>query len=113
MSQTLHASSEVTANGNDSGSIDLVAEQPKGMKSEVLAQLNVTVVSGTNPTLDVLVQESLDGTNWYTLIAFTQATATGLELKKAANPGRYIRAKWTIGGTDTPTFTFSVEFLER
>lgn len=112
--QTLHASSVETATGNDNaGKVDLVAEHPVGLKAQLAAQVIVTAVSGTNPTLDVLVQDSLDGVNWTTLIAFTQLTGTGSELKKVANPAKFIRASWTIGGTDTPTFTFSVVFLER
>lgn len=85
-------------------------------------QLDVTAVTGTNPTLDVTVQHSIDGgTNWYTVAAFTQKTATGEELKTesevesgtAESYGDCFRAIWTIGGTATPTFTFSVKVFAQ
>ncbi len=37
-------------------------------------QLDVTAASGTLPTLDVVVQDTVDGTNWNTIATFTQAT---------------------------------------
>jgi hypothetical protein len=72
--------------------------------------LRVTAVSGTNPTLDVDI-EVLDEVSglWYVLDSFTQIAAQGNERLAAASiPEGRMRANWTIGGTDTPTFTFSV-----
>ena len=86
--------------------------------SRLAAQLSIASRSGTNPTLDVVIQHSIDGgTTWFDLITFTQATAAGNELKlysevdasSAQVIGDELRAKWTIGGTSTPTFTFSVK----
>jgi hypothetical protein len=74
------------------------------------ALLNVGTVSGTNPTLDVKMQESADGsTNWtdITGATFTQVTAaSNLQLLVFKPIKRYVRAHCTIGGTSTPTFTF-------
>ena len=74
--------------------------------------LSVTAQSGTNPTLDVVIQDSLDNSVWFTLITHTQVTAsTGTEVIAASrSPGRYIRAIATVGGTSTPLFTFSLKF---
>jgi hypothetical protein len=81
-----------------------------------ICQLDVTAASGTTPTLDVVVQHSIDGgTNWYTLATFTQKTTTGEEIKTEAEVeagtaeayGDCFRVSYTIGGT-TPSFTFSV-----
>jgi hypothetical protein len=71
--------------------------------------------SGTNPTLDVILQHSPDGTNWFDLITFTQLTAAGSEYKVVSEEqgstvqviGDRLRAKYTLGGTN-PSFTFSV-----
>lgn len=64
--------------------------------------------SGTSPTLDVKVQTSPDGTNWYDVAAFAQITAAGTSYKSFSGLDRYVRAAWTIGGSSTPTFAFSV-----
>ena len=97
---TLHPSAARTASGNGS-----VVEETAHRRTLALI-LAITAVSGTNPTLDVTVQTSRDGSTWYTAGPFTQATATGTQRKVFALD-RYVRLAWTIGGTDTPTFTFS------
>lgn len=73
----------------------------------------VTVVTGTNPTLDVQVQESLDtGTNWVTVYDFPRITATGFynspPLKLTGNRVRYVQ---TVGGI-TPSFTRAISRLQ-
>jgi hypothetical protein len=69
----------------------------------------VTAVSGTNPTLDLVVQESDDsGTNWFDTYHFPRITATGQYrsplIPLTGNRVRYVR---TVGGT-TPSFTNAV-----
>lgn len=87
-----------------------------GKYEKFVFQLDVTAASGTTPTLDVVVQHSIDGgTNWYTVATFTQKTAAGEELKTESEVesgtaeayGDCFRVSYTIGGT-TPSFTFSV-----
>lgn len=68
--------------------------------------LVVTAASGTSPTLNVTIEGSDDGTNWYTLGTFAQLTAAGTE-RKAFLTARYVRSRSTIAGT-TPSFTYSV-----
>lgn len=72
--------------------------------------LNVTAASGVSPTLDVEIetQDPVSG-EWFTLVTFTQATAVSKEFRSAtAALGEKIACKWTIGGGDTPSFTFSL-----
>ena len=70
------------------------------------AQLNVTAASGTTPTLNVVVEDSLDGSNWNTIGTFAQKTATGREVINITTPfADRVRISWTIAGT-TPSFTF-------
>ena len=80
-----------------------------GNHRNVVATLAVTAASGTDETLDVVLETSdaADGT-WRTLGSFAQKTAAGTERKSFPGADRFIRAKWTLGGTDTPSFTFSV-----
>lgn len=70
----------------------------------------VTAVSGTNPTLDVTIQESDDSsTNWYNTYDFPRITATGIyrspQLPVTGNRIRYVQ---TVGGTGSPSFTRSI-----
>ena len=73
----------------------------------------VTVVSGTNPTLDVRIEESDDtGTNWYTVFEFPRITTTG-SYRSPMLPvrGNRIRYVQTVGGT-TPSFTRAINRLQ-
>lgn len=74
-----------------------------------MATLIVSAASGTSPTLDAKVQHSPDGTNWFDLMTFTQATAATTECKSHTGPiFERVRAVGTIGGT-TPQFSFTVD----
>jgi hypothetical protein len=68
----------------------------------------VTAVSGTTPTLDVVVQESLDNVNWYDIYHFERITATGFFVSPTiAINGQQIRYVRNVSGT-TPSFTMSL-----
>lgn len=73
----------------------------------------VTAVSGTTPTLDLSVEESIDnGTNWVRIYDFPRITANGAytsPLIRAQFGTRY-RYVQTVGGT-TPSFTRSINRL--
>jgi len=117
---TLKASGAVTTSGN-SAAVDLVEavySTDNRHKGPYLAlYLDITAVSGTNPTLDVKVQVSPDGTTWFDpasttsnrdSYAFAQKTGTGQDVKIIpVNPCRYIRESHTVGGTG-PNFTYSL-----
>jgi hypothetical protein len=69
----------------------------------------VTAHAGTTPTLDVVLETSVDGTNWDQVGAFPQVTGDVAGRGKAfAGLGRKCRWKWTIGGTAGQSFTFAV-----
>jgi hypothetical protein len=92
-----------TTNGN-TGNI-----QAAGGES-LRAQLNVTAVSGTSPTLTVLIEDTLDGINYNTIGTFAQKTAAGREVINITTPfSETLRVSWTIAGTN-PSFTFSVDW---
>jgi hypothetical protein len=87
--------------------------------SRWVALITGGAVTGTNPTLDLKIQHSADGTNWVDLISFTQITASSaVEYKFAAAATDYLkpllpfaRANYTIGGTASPTFNSIVAKL--
>ncbi len=89
-----------TADGNGSQEVEL------GDRRVVRMTLDVTASSGTSETLDVDIETSPDGVNWYVAGSFAQATGVTSERKTVAID-RYVRAAWDIGGT-TPSFTFSL-----
>jgi len=75
--------------------------------------LHVTAVTGTNPTLDVVIESSATGSfsgEETTRITFTQADDITSEWMSVAGAitDTFWRVTWAIGGTDTPTFTFAV-----
>lgn len=76
----------------------------------LVIQLDVTTASGTSPTLNVVVEDSVDGTNYETITGgvFAQKVTTGREVLQLSVPFTdTLRVRWTIGGT-TPSFTFGV-----
>jgi len=103
LTETLVASAARTASG-DSGSLT-----GWGAARTLRAQLNVTAASGTSPTLDVVVEDTVDGTNWNTVATFAQKVATGREVVNYSGLfSDTLRVRWTVGGT-SPSFTFAVD----
>jgi hypothetical protein len=73
-----------------------------------IAQIHVTAVSGTSPTMTAIVQHSTNGSVWTTLGTFTAITGTTSEtITTTGTVNRYVRAQYTVGGT-TPSFTCQV-----
>lgn len=75
--------------------------------------INVTAVTGTNPTMDVSIEESNDsGTNWFKVYDFPRITATG-SFSSPVIPltGNRVRYVQTLGGT-SPSFTRAINRLQ-
>ena len=101
VTDTLAASAARTVTGN-SGVLS-----GYGASTTLRVQLDVTAASGTTPTLDVLIQDTLDGTNWNTIGTFAQKIAVGREVVNITTPfADGLRASWTIGGSAGQSFTF-------
>ena len=103
----LLAATTVTATGT--GTAVLVGAA--SATQDVYASLHVVDVSGTTPTLDVVVQSD-DGSGFASptsRITFSQATAQGVQWGSAAGAitDTYYRVSYTVGGT-SPSFTFVV-----
>ena len=87
-------------------------------------QVDVTAFSGSaTPTLAVLFEDSIDGTNWNTIgttgnLTLVIRTVINIGIRGDAYPANFawpfnarrFRARWTIVGTN-PSFTFSVKGL--
>jgi len=72
------------------------------------AVLEVTQVFGTNPTFNLVLQESLDnGATWEDVWHFEQMTAAGSSFMPPLRVQALHRYLWTVAGT-LPSFTFSV-----
>ncbi len=73
-------------------------------------QLLVTSVAGTSATLDVTVEDSVDGTSFNPIGNFTRKTTAAREVINIAAPfAETLRVSWTIGGTSAG-FTFGVDW---
>lgn len=71
-----------------------------GTTKSIRAGLNVTAVSGTNPTLNVTLEDTVDGTNWNTIGTFTQKTGAAYQVINVTDLyADRVRAKWVVGGT--------------
>lgn len=98
-----------TANGS---SLDL--QEGEGF---VLAVCDTGTVSGTAPTLDVTLEESVDDSAFTALtllVAHVQVTATDdLQIiVSSSRAARHVRAVATIGGTN-PSFACMVSLMSR
>jgi len=91
-----------TASGQDAAVVGW------GGATSLRAQLDVTAVSGTAPTLNVTVEDTLDGVNWNSILTFAQRVAVGREVFNLTTPfADRLRVRWVMAGT-TPSFTWSV-----
>lgn len=100
---TLVVDSAARTTNGDSGPLSGFAD-----RRNLRCQLNVTAVAGTTPTLDVVLEDSLDGVNWNVLKTFTQAVAATRQVLDHTGPfADRIRFRWTVGGA-APSFTFDV-----
>ena len=110
----------ITPTANTTATTTGTGISTKGFRS-MLAILNIGVVSGTNPTLDVHLEECDTVGGTYTAITgavfdqqilapspVTDVTFVEVDLlpRKA-----FILAEGVIGGTSTPTFNYGVSFI--
>ena len=105
-----HPTAARTATGQTAG-IDL-----RVFDGDVVFVLDSAAGAGTSPTLDVTIEDSADNSSFSALsgAAFTQVTGTASAQKLSIdkdNAKRYVRIKYTIGGSSGQSFTFSVNAL--
>jgi hypothetical protein len=73
-------------------------------------QLNIVGVTGTSPTLDVTVEDSVDnGLTFNPIGNFTRKTTAGREVISLSQPfAEILRVSWAITGASA-NFTFGVD----
>jgi hypothetical protein len=99
---TLHASGAETVGGS-SASVDV-----SSLRKCARLRLEVTAISGTNPALGVTIETSPSSSGpWRSLTGWTANSVQGQE-RLFGELDRYVRATWTIGGTDNPAVTFAL-----
>jgi hypothetical protein len=94
---------------NQGPSVDLAPYE-----GQLVLFLDSAAGTGTTPTLDVVLQDSADGSSWANVspaIAFTQVTNAGVSRQKLTanimSLRRFVRVNSTLGGT-TPSFVYAV-----
>ncbi len=93
--------SSTTGDSNDFGSLP----------ETCMVQAFVSDVSGTSPTLDIAIEGSEDGDSWTEILSLPQITDSGkIQAAIGAQKYRYYRYDATIGGSDTPSFTYLLSF---
>lgn len=102
-----NAAKTASANGTGRQLVDVDSGQ------YLYAVMHILAVSGTNPTLDMIIQsdDAAGFTSATNRITFAQQTAVGaVWATRVAGPitDDYWRASWTIGGTDDPSVTVFV-----
>ena len=95
----LHALAARTTDASETA-IDGTATSSAGGRGYLIA----SAVSGT---VDVIIEDSTNGTSWATLVTFTQLAAVGEEsisLTASATVNRYVRATWDVSVAGSATF---------
>jgi hypothetical protein len=115
------APQQLGAGATNGAAVDTGAAQPS-----LSFLLNVGAVAGTNPTLNVKVQEAIEdpanpgnplASDWSDVAGATfaqQTTAAGdLWLRVGNNVKRFVRMVATVGGSATPTFFVSGQVIAQ
>jgi len=86
---------------------------------------SAAATAGTNPTLDVTLEESDDGSTAWTAVPatryaegaeFAQVTSTASQQVRHLNVSdckQFVREKHVIGGTSSPSFVHSLNLLAK
>ncbi len=83
---------------------------------EAVILIDTTAVSGSSPTLDLDVEVSESGTDWFKLQDITQITAVAKsDAVKVSNFGKYLRLNnpATPGGGSSPSLTLTALLIAK
>ncbi len=111
--QGLYAEEDFAPSAARTASGDSGVYSGYGAASTLRAQLNVTAFTvAAGNTLDVVIEDTVDGTNWNVVGTFAQKTGVGREVINITGVfSDRVRARWTIGGT--PGATFGVRVVSQ
>ncbi|HVA05514.1 MAG TPA: hypothetical protein VNG12_02115 [Acidimicrobiales bacterium] len=90
-----------------------------GPLTTLAVDVNVSAVSGTTPSMSLVVERQGSDGNWYSIWAPSAVTVAGV-VSTSIGPGcataavvtSVVRLRWSITGT-TPSFTFSASVIAR
>lgn len=103
------AAIEASAAANALVVVELAASNDGTGVVTAMTQQSLANPVGTNPTMDVKLQSSIDGgTNYYDVASFAQKTVAAVEGKQFLNIGPKSRWVLDIGGTGSPAFAMSI-----
>lgn len=113
----LYTLASTTTSGSTQNSGDLSV----GVYAEVGIDINTTAQAGTNPTLQLFWERKGADLIYYPLwqsAVLTSATNTisvsiGADMAYNQSLGLTGRLRWVIGGTATPTYTFSANIYAK
>lgn len=93
----------------ESGQLDLLLSVDLGGYKEVSLTLLVLSAAGAAPTLNVkaTTADVNEADYFVDATSFTQASSNTVEMKYNSSFGRFLSAKWVLGGT-SPVFVFTV-----
>ena len=76
--------------------------------TDIGVSIDLTAISGTDPTISFSIEWSPDGANWGVGedVAFTELTATAVVSRIFSVKAPFFRLAWVIGGTAGPSMTF-------
>lgn len=100
---------ELHAAGAEAASGQAAAVDIGTIRSALKLTLEITAITGTaTPTLALVIDTSPSGAgSWQTVGTFANQTAVGSVELAVVGCRRYVRARWTLTGTD-PVFTFAL-----
>jgi len=105
--KTIDTLLELKASGAETTSTDGTGKAI-GPTDLVKAMIKVTAVAGTNPTLDLKIQDGSTSTPTTDRVKLPQITAVGEYEAYFKTAQKYARYSSVIGGTGSPSFTYSV-----
>lgn len=97
----LHASGAESANGTGAA-VDLAD------RSFAQLTIDVTALTGTGPSIVFTVEHSLAQTDWSLVAQGPTVAIASTKTLTLTGTYRFIRVKWAIAGTASPTATFAV-----
>ena len=86
---------------------------------EALLFILVSAASGTSPTLNITIEaaaEDIDtpvARDAFSLDSVLPITAAINKVQRVTNFGKWVRVKYAIGGTNTPSFTFEIKWVGK
>jgi len=114
MSKTIPENRILHASGVESA--DLSGSGVEFLSSKASAYINVTALSGTAPTITAIIEEQdvLTG-GWFTIGTFSILidSVSSQRIEISAVNSDQVRVSWTIGGSASPTVTFSVSIAGK